>query len=237
MSLLVCAPTARELAALAPGIFPREDLLEEMRPMAAQLKGRDIIFLITGVGPINAAIASAFVLGLSLKDERQEIEGIILAGLAGAFQLDLTPLRSLWLVTEEIWPEYGLNDGARVTARAFSFPQWDGEKGKIYDRVPLDAAGSLFPALAEAPWPACRSLTVAGVSASFARRDVLWTAFHADLENMEGFSVAYAALRAGVPCIEVRSVSNKVGPRSREEKDFDGALKALGQILPTLDII
>ena len=82
-----------------------------------------------------------------------------------------------------------------------------------------------------------RSLSVAGVSASFARARDLQQRYHAELENMEGFAVAYACARAGVPCVEVRSVSNKVGPRQKDEKDFPGALEALAQVLPSLNLV
>ena len=108
------------------------------------------------------------------------------------------------------------------------------------DRLTLSGVEALAPfggrcakdALAD-----CRSLTVAGVSASFARAADLRGRYQADLENMEGFAVAYACARQGIPCVEVRSVSNKVGPRAREEKDFPGALRALAQVLPALNLI
>ena len=61
--------------------------------------------------------------------------------------------------------------------------------------------------------------------------------YRAELENMEGFAVAYACARAGVPCVEIRAVSNKVGPRAADEKDFPGALAALGRILPALGLL
>ena len=54
---------------------------------------------------------------------------------------------------------------------------------------------------------------------------------------MEGFAVAYACAREGIPCVEARSVSNKVGPRANDEKDFPGALRALTRVLPALNLI
>ena len=78
---------------------------------------------------------------------------------------------------------------------------------------------------------------MAGVSASANRVRDLWNRYHAELENMEGFAVAYACARVGIPCVEIRSVSNKAGPRAREEKDFPGALAALENILPALNLL
>lgn len=240
MSLLICAATPKELAALAPGLFPRPQSMPEMQPMRGPVKNGHAIFLATGVGPVNAAMAMGYCLGLlhESKGEDTAIDGIIYAGLAGAFDLERAPLRSIWQVSEEIWPEYGLNDGSTVTARAFSHPIWE-RKGEapVYDRVPLRRVSDLPGVTCKEDWPAAASLTVAGVTASFARRNALWDAWHADLENMEGFAAAYAALRAEKPLVEIRVVSNKVGPRSRAEKDFDGALSTLNDILPALNII
>ena len=247
MALLICAATGRELAALAPALFPRVDVLEEMMLCSARLKGRETLFCVTGVGPLNAALALGRCFGQA-EAQGQRIDAVLNAGLGGAFDLEVLPLRTLCLVREEIWPEYGLHDGQAVTAKALSFPLWQRETGNdggggtdVYDRLPLACAEALSGGAACSDggdmFAPCRSLTVAGVSASFARARDLWDRYHAELENMEGFAAAYACARAGVPCVEIRSVSNKVGPRTKEEKDFPGALQALGAVLPSLNLL
>lgn len=258
MCLLICAATGRELAALAPALFPEADALEEMRLIPVRLKGREALACVTGVGPLNAALALGHCLGRAAVENRP-VTAVLNAGLAGAFDLDALPLRTLCLVREEIWPEYGLHDGRHVTARAFSFPLWrrggpadvnrarnaqsveDAETADIYDRLSLPGPEALPEAAPKSggvdAFTTCRSLTVAGVSASFDRARELWNRYHAELENMEGFAVAYACARAGIPCVEIRCVSNKVGPRRKEEKDFPGALQALGAALPSLNLL
>ncbi|MBD5538493.1 MAG: futalosine hydrolase, partial [Desulfovibrio sp.] len=233
--MLVCAATAAELAHAAPGLVD-ENALPELTPVPVRLKGRPGLFCVTGVGPVNAALALGFCFGLTsgagdVGQGGQRIGAVLNVGLAGAFDLAGTPLRALCVVEEEIWSEYGLNDGSSVTARAFSHPQWrkaDGAPEDVYDRLGLADAG----AVARLPPPEGRflprrSLTVAGVSASFARAREMSNRHRAELENMEGFAVAYACARAGVPCVEIRAGSNKVGPRAEDEKDFPGALAAL----------
>lgn len=239
MSLLICAATDKELGAAAPGLLP--DSIEEMRPMRLALKqGGDGIFMATGVGPVNAALAIGHCLGL-VHGGKQAVEAILFVGLAGAFELETSPLLSVWRVKREFWPEYGLNDGARVTARAFRFPQWSRPGGEdIYEQVDLAEISALKKwtgAKIRADWDACDSITVAGATAGFNRKTDLWNLWHAPLENMEGFAAAYAAARAEIPCVEIRVVSNKVGPRSAREKNFEGALLAMGQILPELNLI
>ena len=244
-ALLVCAATAAELAHAAPGLVA-EDALRELTPVPVRLKGREALFCVTGVGPVNAALALGFCFGLTSAGAGADggtgyrIGAVLNVGLAGAFDLEATPLCSLCVVEEEIWPEYGLNDGSSVTARAFSHPQWrkaDGAPEDVYDRLRLadaDAVARREPA--PGTFLPRRSLTVAGVSASFARAREMANRHRAELENMEGFAVAYACARAGVPCVEIRTVSNKVGPRAADEKDFPGALAALGGILPALGL-
>lgn len=241
MALLLCAATARELAASVPSLFPDANALPELQPMRGMLKHGEALFLVTGVGPINTALSLGLALGLTHPDGGNHIpiEAILYVGVAGAFDLDITPLCSICHVSTEIWPEYGLNDGTSVTAAAFSFPQWvKPDNESVYDRISLAQVEAIPYARTKGlSWSSCNSLTVAGVTASFVRRDYLWNAWHVELENMEGFAAAYTGARADVPVVEIRVVANKVGPRARHEKDFDGALLTLGKILPALDLI
>lgn len=236
MALLVLAPTAVELAATVPGLDANN--LEELRPIKGKIASRTALFCVCGIGPVNAALASGFCLGLTagINSSGERLEGVILVGLAGAFDLTAQPLGSLWLVREEIWPEYGLNDGSIVTAGAFRFPQWRSPNGEeVRDSLELASAETLGGN--KGAFPECTSLTVAGVTASFARAQSLWHTYHAALENMEGFAVALAFARAGLPCLEIRSVSNKAGPRRPDEKDFPCALSALAKVFPTLNLM
>ena len=250
MRILVCAATGKELAALAPDILAglagqleqadySRSALFAPAPLALSGRKHELYVSLTGVGPLNAALA----MGLTLESlRRQEIAPamVINVGLAGAYDLGAIPLRSLCCVHEEIWPEYGLHDGKSVTAQAFSWPQWqrpEEQGGAVYDRLALDSVDILAKLGVDSQkFADCRSLTVAGVSASFDRAHDLRVRYNAQLENMEGFAVAYACRRCNIPCMEIRSVSNKVGPRAKHEKDFPGALDALGSVLSLLQL-
>jgi futalosine hydrolase len=81
-------------------------------------------------------------------------------------------------------------------------------------------------------------LTVATVTGTASRAEELRTR-HPDAvaEAMEGFGVATAASRAGLPFAEVRAVSNAVGPRDRSAwriVDALAALERVGTALATL---
>ena len=55
-----------------------------------------------------------------------------------------------------------------------------------------------------------------------------------EVEAMEGFAVLRAAQLAGVPAVEVRSISNAVSELDRTRWRFDDALEALAAALPRL---
>jgi len=239
--LLVCAATARELLSALPeqalgpapgaacGPAARTGLPEQV-PLPLHL-GFPALACITGVGPVNAALG----MGLALAGARQAGHAVSLVlnvGVAGSMDLQEAPLRSLWRVEEEIWPEYGLHDGTAVDGPSFGFPQWEGPHGPVFDRLPL-AAPAQLPACLNGlrTLPAATSLSVAGVSASRQRVEQLRQAHPgALLENMEGFAVTLACARQGIACVEVRSVSNRVGPRAPHETDFPGAMRRLADI-------
>lgn len=241
MAYLVCVATEKELVALAPDIFAGKSGHAEMCLIELPASGMakdELLFCITGVGPINAAMAVGKC--LEAASRKCKLKAVLNIGLAGAYDLFKVPLRSLCWVKEEIWPEYGLHDGCGVTARAFSFPLWKGPDGDVFDSVFLAHPAEVvsgFAKVAKEKFLECRSLTVAGVSASFGRAGQLLNTYHAELENMEGFAVAYACARFAMPCLEIRSVSNKVGPRKKDEKDFPGALEVLSTVLPSLNLL
>lgn len=53
-------------------------------------------------------------------------------------------------------------------------------------------------------------------------------------EGMEGFSVLSAAHEAGIPALEIRAISNPVGPRKRDEWRLGDALDALTKLAEQL---
>ena len=55
-----------------------------------------------------------------------------------------------------------------------------------------------------------------------------------DVEAMEGFAVLRAAQRAGVPAIEVRSISNDIEEHDRTRWHFQAAFDAITAVTPTL---
>lgn len=234
--LVITAPTISELNAILSPTELRNYNLSENTPLHFQLQNQEAIALVTGSGLLNTSISLSPLLAM----EKDNIQAVLYAGLAAAFNLSVTPLRSACVIDQEIWPEYGLNDGVNVVARAYSQPLWKRDDGEqIYDSLDLTLPASIFPDIDpdDIGWFQTKSLTVAGISASFSRREQLWNTYHAQLENSEGFAAAYTCMRYGIPLVEIRVVSHKAGPRTREEKDIEGATLVLSTLLPSLKLV
>ncbi|TVM17991.1 futalosine hydrolase [Oceanidesulfovibrio indonesiensis] len=230
MPLLVAAATPKELAAAlrnAPelGEAPSDAGSILRRP----LHGRDILLMVTGVGPINAALAA----GKALAPPR-DIEGVLLVGVAGTFDVERAPIGSLTAATSEAFPEFGLRTPEGVNPRGIGFSQGDaGSGGEVWDELPLDPHGAASRMGMDLPGCiAGPAVTVAGVTncerilADFAARYAPLT------ENMEGFPWALATARAGVPFLELRSISNMVG--NRTGWNLQAALDSLAGAVPEL---
>lgn len=222
MSLLLTAATLTELVAAFPALAQKN--LAEHQLTDFTVGDTQWTACITGIGPINAGTA----LGIALT-RCPHIHAVLNIGLAGSFDLTRAPLGSTIAVTEEIWPEYGLADDTGVDAAALGFALWEPADGSpaVLDRLSLcvDAEQWALPDLHSLTHGT--SLTVAGVTNSAARADRLHRRYGALLENMEGFAVALACARHGVPLLEVRTVSNAVGSRQAKDRNFPLAFSSL----------
>jgi len=188
--------------------------------------GRDMRVLLTGVGPVAAAATLGRLLGTGA------VTGVVNLGVAGAYALAASPLTSLVTATAEIFPEYGLRQERAANPQGLGFPQLTVAGEPVYDRLSLDpmaAAATLGLALPETAIQGVFA-TVAGVTAQAdapLRRDIL-------AENMEGFALALACRLAGIPFLELRSISNRVGARPPLDWDLPGALAALARAVALL---
>lgn len=195
----------------------------------ANVAGLDILVCVVGVGPVAAALSIG-----ELLERHPGAKGVLNLGICGSFDPDL-PLGTACVASAEIWPEYGVHC-ANGDEEPFSFQMLPDLHLNPVNRLDLDpssAASAMGLAVPDA-WPRGPSLTVAGVSGDQARAALLLARYGGATENMEGFSLALAARRHGLPFLEVRTVSNPVGVRDKKRWDFRLALEALQSILPNL---
>ncbi|MER5551094.1 futalosine hydrolase [Streptomyces sp. NPDC002793] len=171
-----------------------------------------------GAGPAAAAAATAFALAAS--PASQPYAAVVSAGIGGGFA-PAAPVGSLVVATGIVAADLGAEtpDGfVPVTGLGF---------GRDTFLPPESLVRDLARATGAVPGPV---LTVSTVTGSAARTAALLAAHPgAVAEAMEGFGVAEAAERFGVPALELRAVSNTVGPRDRDAWRIGDALAALSE--------
>ncbi|MGW2821458.1 futalosine hydrolase [Streptomyces sp. NPDC001443] len=173
--------------------------------------------LAAGVGPALAAASTATALtAAALSGAPYGL--VVSAGIAGGFPPD-APVGSL-VVADEITAA----DLGAETAEGF-LPVTELGFGTVTHRPPETLVRDLAAALDAR---AGAVLTVSTVTGS-ADRAARLRARHprALAEAMEGFGVAEAAAAHGTPVLEIRAVSNPVGPRDRAAWRIGDALAAL----------
>ncbi|MFD7548440.1 futalosine hydrolase [Streptomyces sp. NPDC059578] len=189
--------------------------------------------LAAGVGPAAAATGAASALTAADLDGAP-YDLVVSAGIAGGFA-PLAPVGSLVVADAITVADLGAQGGdddpdgfLPVTALGF---------GTVTHVPP---AHLVREAAAAIGCPAGTVLTVSTVTGSTGRAAALRARHPGALaEAMEGFGVAEAAAAHGRPVLEVRAVSNPVGPRDRDAWRIGDALAALttafGKCAPALE--
>nr|WP_308409660.1 futalosine hydrolase [Streptomyces sp. A3M-1-3] len=180
--------------------------------------------LVVGVGPAAAAAGTATALATAPYDL------VVSAGIGGGFQ-PAAPPGSLVVADAIVAADLGAEtpDGY-LPVEALGF-------GRSVHLPPPDLTAHAAQALDALIAPVLTVSTVTGT----ADRAAELAARHprAGAEAMEGFGVAEAAALHAVPVLEIRAISNAVGPRDRAAWRIGDALAALtegfGKLVPVLN--
>ncbi|MFC0211366.1 futalosine hydrolase [Paenibacillus chartarius] len=193
-----------------------------LRGLGGERAGFDV--LLAGVGPASAAARTS----MALAGGRYRL--VVSAGIGGGFT-GKAEIGSLVVAKTIVAADLGAEtpDGfLRVDELGF---------GSSVERVDGAAAMKLTEALRQAGLPAQLGavLTVsAATGTAETAADRAERIPDAAAEAMEGYGVAVAASLAGLPVLELRAISNAVGPRDRgawKIKEALDALEAAGKVL------
>ncbi|MFD8973275.1 futalosine hydrolase [Streptomyces sp. NPDC059593] len=195
--------------------------------------------LVGGVGPAAVAAATGTALAYaSLADAtaRTPYDLVVSAGIAGGFAPH-APIGTVVVSEAIVAADLGAEtpDGY-LAVEELGF-------GRSVHPIPHSLTGPLAAALRAAgrPHTVAPVLTVSTVTGTAGRTAEL-AGRHpaAAAEAMEGFGVAEAAAAYGVPVVEIRAVSNAVGPRDRSAWRIGEALDSLRHAFralgPTLSV-
>ncbi|MGN7470760.1 futalosine hydrolase [Brevibacillus sp. SAFN-007a] len=173
--------------------------------------------IIGGVGPASAAASTARALAQSRYDL------VVCAGICGGF-VGRTEVGAIVVASEIVCADLGAEtpDG---------FCSVD-ELGFGSTRVPVagELAERVERAMQNADLPVGRGpiLTLSTVTGTAETAQSLADRMPEALaEAMEGYGVAVAAQAAGVPVLEIRTVSNAIGPRDKSAWRIKDALESL----------
>lgn len=174
---------------------------------------------IAGVGPAEAAARTA----AALAAEGAGCGLVVAAGIGGGFP-GRADIGSLVVSSRIVAADLGAEtpDGfASVDALGFGSAEAQTDEALAARWAEALAAAGL-PALA-GPVLTLSTVTGSAETAAMLAERVPGAA----AEGMEGFGVAVAARHFGVPAVELRAISNAVGPRDRAAWRIPDALRAL----------
>jgi futalosine hydrolase len=170
--------------------------------------------LVSGVGPVEAAVAVA----RAVSQRRYDL--VVDAGIAGA--IDDSADIGDGVVVEDDRFELCLEDG-----RPLALPPGS----SLVDRATSDA--NSVDALRAMGFKTLQGVTVSRVTSTEATAYRLG-ASGAQVESMEGFAVLRVCESFGIPAIQIRGISNRVGDRERSGWNFQAGLDGLARIATAL---
>ena len=199
--LLVVTAVAAERDAVVAGLLLAGDAGDTAADVIA-----------AGVGPAAAAAGTATALG------RGSYGLVVSAGIGGGFA-GTAPVGAVAVAEAIVAADLGAQ-----TADGF-VPVAQLGFGTSEHRPPAALSRAVATALGAAYGPVLTVSTVTGTAERAA--ELIRRHPGAVAEAMEGFGVAEAAAAVGVPVLEIRTVSNAVGPRDRAAWRIGEALAAL----------
>ena len=176
--------------------------------------------LVTGVGQLQCAAW----LSKALTQKRYDV--VIQAGIAGSFS-ERYPHRSVVLVEEEIVSDLGAETPQGfldIFEMGLVSPDQSPFSNGVLRQRPLKCLEDLH-------LPRVRAVTVNRVLSD--PRSIAWVQerYKPDVVSMEGAAFLYTCLTHQVPCVQLRAVSDRVGPRDTSTWDIPGAVAALNKEL------
>jgi futalosine hydrolase len=187
----------------------------EIAPFVA--KNLDVEVLITGVG------APACMYTLTKKLQNKDYDFVIQAGIAGTFKNNFA-LANTFIITHDLFADLGISENEMFYtlfdtgfADANTMPYINGW---------LENDGIINVGL-----PTAKSITVNTVSDNFDITEMYKRKFDADIESMEGAAFHFVCLQEKIPFLQLRSISNFVGERSKTNWKIKEAIDSLNDNL------
>jgi len=192
---------------VAATLFEVESLKLKVESEALNFELSTLNFLITGAG----MVATAFAMGQHLAANKYDLA--INLGISGSFSKEFA-LGDVVEIIEDSFAELGAEDDE--------------------DFITIDKLGfgeSSFRATYPVPehfnLKKANAITVNTVHGNEASIRKISSRINAEIESMEGAAFFYACREVGLPCLQIRAVSNYVEKRNRDAWQIGLAIKNL----------
>lgn len=227
MNILIVTATAFEAAPLAEAMRLVPGRSAEGKLKQYTFGKHEVHILCTGIG----MTATAFFLGKTLSDQ---YDLAINMGLAGSFNRNLE-IGSVVNVYSDRFSELGAEDGDNfLTLAELNLPDDNAflfVNGELVNNTVID--NEVIEEL-----PKVNGITVNKVHGNEQSIEATFDRFHPIVESMEGAAFLYCCKLEGIPCLQLRAVSNYVERRNRSNWDLPLAVSRLNnkalQILNSL---
>lgn len=196
--------------------------VEEVTAWSAQNRHHELRVLITGPG----IVATTWNMAKLFHERQQAFDLAINAGIAGSFDPGFEK-GTVAQVSTDIFADFGAQSGPDYLTAAsiglLSPDEWPFNKGVLTASHKIDR--SLLP------YPEARGITVNTVSGNQETISLRQALFDAQTESMEGAAFFYCCLQQRIPCLQLRSVSNPVEIRNRQNWNIPLAVTSLNSAL------
>jgi futalosine hydrolase len=183
------------------------------------------IKVVSGIGAVNAALATQ----AGILEHQPSM--ILSVGIGGAYPSSGLQPGDAAVSSVITYAGLGAMDGEQfLDLEQLGFPLLERGGTKMFNTLPVS---DLFRDFAEAAGITYgRFLTLETVTGSLETASRLEKQVPGALvEGMEGAGVAHVAFKHNIPCLEVRGISNMVGPRDRNKWKIPEAMRALSRAL------
>lgn len=205
---------------------------------SGKIDGKSVVYTVAGMGKTNAARALASLI------EHYSPLLVINFGIGGAYPASGLNVGDLAVATEEIYADEGvvLADGFHPL-ETIGIPFLKTKRRTYYNAFPLDRKLSMTAFAASRDIANSRAgtfVTVSSCSGTTQTARIREKKFNALCENMEGAAVAHVCCFYGIPCVEIRGISNIVQKRDVKKWDIHLAAtscqSAVSEFLYALDV-
>lgn len=214
--LLIVSPTEAEAA---PLLKRGKEISQDLYALE-----QDIHLFICGVGIYNA------VFSLSQLLLERKYTFVLHMGVAGAFKATLA-LKQLVYVKQDCFADMGVLSQKGI--KTLMDLGLESKENKLFDAHGFIKNRSSIPEGFQS-LPQVNGATVNCLLLDPTAIALRQQQFDADVESMEGAAVAFVCSKLGLPYIQIRAISNKVGEQKKELWDLKGAIEALNTALLNL---